>query len=432
MISYDVLALMDINKKRTRWATISNIRRPIILTDLKMKQMKTQTHLKKGTKTPLFFVVTIIFSLFFACGNNSSSNNMPVAKTTITVDANKKEQILYSEIFDSARYIRLQTTDDILIKHIYAIRYANNCVYILDAHTQTLFSFDAHTGKCLWKIRSVGQGPQEYLRAEDFYIDEKNNRLYLWSRMDKVIEYDLSGNFVKEYNIRLQGYSFASDDEYLYVYVGNTVNPDNILREPYYLNIYNRKDGSLKKELPFENNVNLGTTRTVMSPNAFYHYNNVLYLFSLYFYEIYALKGDKVEITYRFDFRKLNFPKNLATYSDEELRQVNYAWGLHLCWENNRYLATSTFMNQEFYDILYAKQEDQVYVGTFINDLDHLPLTFMFVQATNDFVLGHLRAEDCFLESKNEPSFLMKKLRSELKEDDNPVLFFYYFKKSHE
>jgi hypothetical protein len=380
---------------------------------------------KKSAHT--FLVVAISLVLLFACNNNSSLS----VENVVNVDPAQNERILLSEIIDSINYVRLETTDDILIAEITAIQYVNDCIYILDQRTNTFFSFDAITGKCLWKIQTVGRGPKEYLQIADFSIDEKENRLYLFCSVQKIIEYDLSGNFVDEYHVRLTGQSFACNGDYLYIYAGNNPNEINGLKKNYYLLIYNKTDGSLKGELFFNDNPNLWKTNIYNSPNAFYHYDDAIRFFSPYAQNIYSIRGDKMVIAYQFDFGKYNLPKNLSDYSFDELDQMPYIFGLNSCWENDRYLCATARIGTPLYQIriLYSKANQQVRVGDFFDDIAFIQP--QIAQATNEFVLGYRLAGHCFETSrysKNENS-LIKKITNEMQEDDNPVIFFYYFKK---
>ena len=366
------------------------------------------------------FIIAVGFSLLLACNVEYQS----LAGTAIKVNANEKSGILFSEIFDSIRYVKLETTDDILLGGIEVIKYANNRIYILDRR-KALFSFDATTGKCLWKIQSIGQGPKEYIQPMSIDIDEKNERLYLFCHGEKIIEYDLSGNFIKAYNVRLWGINIAAANDYLYIYTGNTLNWINNQKSYNYLLIYNKKDNSLTAELPFEDNLSHGTIRIYNSSNAFYHHNDEVRFFSPYSYNIYSIKGDMVDIAYRFDFGKLNLPKEFGDYRQKDLEQINYAYGLNSAWENDRYFGAALQINQLPYNILLDKKEGRVMSGHFYDDIGEC--INQFEQATNDFAMGYIPTEILFMH-KNENTFV-KKITSELKEDDNPVVFFYYFKK---
>jgi hypothetical protein len=248
--------------------------------------------------------------------------------------------------------------------------------------------------------------------------------------MEKIQKYDLLGNFIDEFNIQFAGKSFACADDYMYIYAGNHPNRINDWQlRNYYLLICNKKDGSLIGDIPFNDNPNFGTTKRYNFSNAFYHYKDGTRFYSPYLYDIYSIEKNKVDIAYQFDFGKYNLPKDLNLYSREELDGIPHAYGLNLCWENDWYLSFN-MINPNPCDVLYLKKEERVYSGYFYDDVWNCGPP-KFVQATNDFVLGYQPAEMCFeisRHSKNENS-LIKKITSEIKEDDNPVVFFYYFKK---
>lgn len=396
-------------------------------------------------KAVLFFEI-IGITLLFACNNESYK---PLAETTVNADLSEKENILFSEIFDSVGYVKLETTDDALIESIRVLKYAHNRLYILDENLKTLFAFDANTGAYLWKIQNIGQGPGEYTQHPmDFDIDVKNNRLYLFCRVDKIQEYDLSGNFIRDYDLRLHGYSFAYRNGEMYIYCGNSPqrsdynqqkipNTKDTQWENFRLLIYNKKEDLLRKELPFESNPQLGGVQTYRLNKAFYSYDDEIRFFSPYSNCIYALNGEEnIPVAYRIDFGKFDFPgnKNISDYSDEQLREADYAHGLHLCWENDQYLSVGTFMKGIFYDVLYTKKDRSAKVGDFYNNLDYREIDL--VQATDDLALGYLSASNFFEENSYQETYyqgktsaLIKKIRSEITEDDNPVVFFYYFRK---
>jgi len=395
--------------------------------------------MKKKKHTPIFFIAKTALVLFFVC----SCNYQLLAQTIMTVDPIQREKILFSEIFDSVRYVKLETTEDLLIRGmrgVQAMKYSNNRIYILSRSTETLFSFDANTGKCLWKIQDFDQCPSGYNQPRDFDIDERNNRLYVLISSGKIQEYDLSGNFVKEYNIQVSGSFIASKDDYLYIYASNTSNMINAQRGLYYLLIYNKNTGSLKGTLPFEDNANLGTTRVYgLLARAFYHYNNEVRFFTPYSQNIYSIKGNQEEIAYQFDFGKYNLPNNLSNYSSfEELDKIPYVYGLNSVWENGQYLSMAIqtpFLPPGGIQTLYSKQNKQVRVGGFFDDVGYI---FPWIAlATDDFVLGYKPTEDIFravdaIKAANRLSdsegALLQKIASEMTEKDNPIILFYYFK----
>ncbi|WP_049132606.1 6-bladed beta-propeller, partial [Bacteroides fragilis] len=58
-------------------------------------------------------------------------------------------------------------------------------------------------GRYVADIGGVGQGPGEYLYLFSWLVDEKENRIYLGpGRADKVLVYDLKGNYLPDEVIR--------------------------------------------------------------------------------------------------------------------------------------------------------------------------------------------------------------------------------------
>ena len=68
---------------------------------------------------------------------------------------------------DSFRIVPLETSDESLVGEITKIKKYNHFYYVLSA--QTLFCFDAD-GKFVSKLEKQGEGPEEYIRIEDFDV----------------------------------------------------------------------------------------------------------------------------------------------------------------------------------------------------------------------------------------------------------------------
>jgi hypothetical protein len=323
----------------------------------------------------------------------------------------------------------LETAEDILIKSITKLKYRDDTIYIFDKNTQTIFSFTKE-GKLIWKIQNRGYGPGEYTQLTDFDIDKKANKLYLLCFREKIQEYDLSGNFVKEYNVRLGGISLSVDGDYMYIYAGNNPNAvNNTTNGNYHLIIYNKNEDTLQGIMAYE--YNSGSTKTYNSSNAFYYFDNETRFFMPYSYAIYSIKGDSMKIAYSFDFGKYNLPDN---YLKNNLITDNttYAYGLNSFWENKKYVYLNLFSaNQTFQDILYDKKKEKIRCGYWYDDIGYC--SPVIAHAGDDFVVGYHLCEDLFTishfpENQNKNTIL-KKITDEITEDDNPVVFFYYFKK---
>lgn len=393
---------------------------------------------KKKTISESFITIATLV-LFFACYNSQQLS----AQTTIVVDPTQTEEILFSEIFNSVRYIKLETTDDILIREISAIRYANNSIFIMDRFKGAISSFDATTGKKLWKV-NINQRQSGCAQLLDFDIDEKNNRLYLLLTLGRIQEYDLYGNFIKEHNIEVFGLSVAGKDGYLYIYAGNRSNIVNGQKEFYHLLIYNKNTGLLKGALPFEDVPNRRLVRFGRLMSAFYHYNDEVRFFMPYSQNIYSMRGDNVRIAYQFDFGNYNLPTNLNQFTDEfqqlldvrrDASQMSYVFGLHSAWENEQYLSIAIRKGTRQIQILYSKQNQRVRVSNFFSD--DMGISPTVVLATDNFVLGYRSPRDIFrvidffkeLNVSNDEQTLVQKIANDITENSNPIIFFYYFRR---
>jgi len=184
--------------------------------------------------------------------------------------------------------------------------------------------------------------------------------------------------------------------------------------------------------LPFKTDKRYGGTSTYNSSNAFCHYDNEIRFFMPFSNKIYSIKGDSIYIKYHFDFGEHNLPDDyFDNYTTDDVRKSKYVYGLNSFWENDKYFSFNTYIQEEFYQVFYSKKENKIYSGALYDDMSYC--SPILLDATNDYVLGCLSVEDLsfifnFSENENKNSIL-KQIISEVTEDDNPVIFLYYFKK---
>jgi hypothetical protein len=150
-----------------------------------------------------------------------------------------------------------------------------------------------------------------------------------------------------------------------------------------------------------------------------------------YSYNIYSLKGDSLKIAYAFDFGKYNLPDSYLK-NNSITDNTSYAYGLNSFWENTKYVYLNLFSNQEARDILYDKEKKKTIYGYLSDDIGYCSPIVSF--ACDDFIVGHRLPEDLFMmnnSSKNRgKDTILKRITAEITEDDNPVIFFYYFKRN--
>jgi hypothetical protein len=372
------------------------------------------------------FLTILSICVLINCGNKTSIiNDDDVVSIQVPENA-ANERILYSTLFDSMKYVALETSDEVLIEKLTKIKVFKNKIFVLDEGTQSIFVFGMD-GKLIWKINNVGRGPKEYYQLTDFDIDEENNRLLLFSFSDKIQIYDIEGNFIEEYRTRLRGLSFAVTDNKIYFYTGVQSNFIGEKKWNYNLLILDSKGNVLRGEIPIKKE--LDRTITYNLSNSFYKYDGEIHFFMPFSNNIYSIKNDSIHKKYYFDFGKYNLPDNYFDYHPiDDLSESGYAYGLNSYWVNQKYCCFRIQHPNEGDVVLYSKRDEKIYRGHLYDDIAYCsPVIF---QATDEFILGAHQAEDIFMikNYRKEDRPVMDKIVSEIAEDDNPVIFFYYFK----
>ena len=108
------------------------------------------------------------------------------------------------DLMESYEIIRLDNRDAALIKtYSYGVYVTDNYILLRPADVVSPVKLFTRKGRYVADIGGVGQGPGEYLYLFSWLVDEKENRIYLGpGRADKVLVYDLKGNYLPDEVIR--------------------------------------------------------------------------------------------------------------------------------------------------------------------------------------------------------------------------------------
>lgn len=149
-------------------------------------------------KIRILFILSISITVFFTSCNNSVSLKSGII---IDLDKNVQKTIKYSSFVDSISYIPLETNDSCTIGQVKDIQIADSFIFVLDKKQPVIFIFDQH-GNYLNKIDHQGQGPGEYGWIVQFYYNENRKSISVCTASGacKIIEYDLQGNLINEFN----------------------------------------------------------------------------------------------------------------------------------------------------------------------------------------------------------------------------------------
>jgi hypothetical protein len=129
--------------------------------------------------------------------------------TLVEVGTNHLHETSLSELFDSLRFVLLETTDNSGIVSIKRIKFIDKRIFILDERANNLLVF-SNDGKFVGNIGNLGSGPGEFQDAADFDIDfESKTILVLEKDRQEIITFDLEGNFLSSLKIEFQADQFT-------------------------------------------------------------------------------------------------------------------------------------------------------------------------------------------------------------------------------
>ena len=371
-------------------------------------------------------LVATLLVILAGCGESKQSND-----DLITIDVSKsypKKELILQDLMD-VEYIALETTDEFLTqgsvqdvgKDYLLVKNRNN--------DGDIFIFDRKTGKGVRKINRQGQGAEEYARINGMILDESNGEIFVKSPGNKILVYDLYGNFKRCLNLDREVSSlFDYDKHSLIGYDMSDYHSKGEDRSKAYHVIISKSDGSITREIfiPF---------KTIDTPLV--------------------TDGDRFVANYSYQIRLSNGKCTLIDTSADTL--YNYAPDgtlspfivrtppasamepevfLYMGISTDRYYfmqAVKNVFNFEkgngFYtdELMYDKEEKAIYQATVYNDdyIEKRPVA-MTAQPINREVedvtsLNAARLVEIYKDGKLKDGKL-KTIASQLSEEDNPVI----------
>ena len=200
----------------------------------------------------VFTISTIILFVMTGCGKSNQSDNI----ITVDVTANYPEKELILEDFLDVEYISMETTDE-FISQCYLRDVGKEIILVTNRiNDGNIFIFDRKTGKGIRKINRMGQGGEEYAYITWITLDEENGELFVNSPGNKILVYDLNGNFKRSINYP-EGASFMNmfnyDKDNLICYDYSEYYNVGENRGKSYHVLISKQDGSVTREffIPF-------------------------------------------------------------------------------------------------------------------------------------------------------------------------------------
>lgn len=128
----------------------------------------------------------------------------------ITVDLDSNDKISNSEIFNTVRYIPLETNSESVIGEIKKIKVTEDYIFVSDFTSASIIIFN-RKGEYVNKLSKQGRGPDEYIDIYDFDTD-KNNNIYVGG-VNKMMVYSFSGKLLRSWRLPSHCHSFSLVNE---------------------------------------------------------------------------------------------------------------------------------------------------------------------------------------------------------------------------
>jgi hypothetical protein len=367
------------------------------------------------------FIAFFSFFIFTGCHKPP----VPDSPNQLFVHLEKELTLIPSDsIYSSVSYIPLETTDESIFYEINKILVHDDIYYLLDSEQSAILTFN-EKGEYLCKLSKKGLGPGEYLSLDDFFIDD--SLVYvLSSDIQKILVYDLSFNFIKDFFINTHAGNMDFLGDHIFVYAD--------FRSSDFKNIYviDKTTGEvINKQVDY-----LEKQRGVGYGSSFSaKWNDSLYVFFPYDYSICTLNQNQCEKFCSIDFGKQNmFPDGFSTLSyderndyiksncpDFEKRPVD---GIDDLYISDRFLFFTFVYHLFEYKFFWDKKSGQYTVGS-LASTEKYPFSSVasFLSIYQDKVITCVTTESIlgYMERIKNAEIPYETFQ-QLNESDNPVL----------
>lgn len=260
-------------------------------------------------KKNVFYIIILFACIFDSCnsGSKKSELNLYADENTriIHIDLDNKVDKV-KDIFEFSHFISLETAKHALISQVSKIEFDNDYIYILDSKQRALFIFNLD-GSYSHKIYKLGQSSEEYISAEDFYLDKIDKKIYILDGLQgRILMYDTKGEFIEKHDVK-KSYAISRLNDSWLLYLGNGAADFSSDKTYNNLIIYDENFQIKKEGLAFNPEL-IGRRFTYNTAKSiFTKGKNIDYILPLNDYNIYKYNNDSssLSIAYSIDFKGL-------------------------------------------------------------------------------------------------------------------------------
>lgn len=162
------------------------------------------------------FLLIAIASFLLGCSGNKKENTLQDEEGTPVINlssdnVSKVALLPLSEAAAKVEIVSLEVTDESLIGEITKMKVTDSDIWVKHYKDNHVLRF-SRSGKFLNKVGKVGQGPEEYIRMADFFVDENTKEVYIQTTIVGVKVYDYEGNYKRT------AAKTSSDDVFMTMY----------------------------------------------------------------------------------------------------------------------------------------------------------------------------------------------------------------------
>ena len=380
-------------------------------------------------------IIMIIFLTMSSCQRQVSNHKGDVEIIDV-LNRNNPIQINLYDIVDSVKYVPLRTSE-CLLSDIECIKNDGNFYFVKDS--RGLFVFDEE-GYFINEISHRGIGPDEYVYSDNFYLDRDNKLVCLiCNSMRKILQYTYSGTYFNTIQLdakdaNIESALMCGEGELIAYYPL----PNNYSQSKSEYSVFRIKNNSFIGETLLKAK-EIGT-QNIHYP--FLHYpiallDNQCIFISALSNELFVYEGGQIMLGYY-----VNIPENepsedfIEEHKDlnffeliETLKKSNIGWGITAVESSSDFL----FMSISNKSTLIWDKKRSIQISNIYDPNLNLYSDLLLPGEVSDEHLGFYSADFLYANKelilKGNDRFLAK-LVGNLLEDDNPVVYQYYFKKN--
>lgn len=380
-------------------------------------------------------IIMIIFLTMSSCQRQVSNHKGDVEIIDI-LNRNNPIQINLYDIVDSVKYVPLRTSE-CLLSDIECIKNDGNFYFVKDS--RGLFVFDEE-GYFINEISHRGIGPDEYVYSDNFYLDRDNKLVCLiCNSTRKILQYTYSGTYFNTIQLdakdaNIESAMMCGEGELIAYYPL----PNDYSQSKSEYSVFRIKNNSFIGETLLKAK-EIGT-QNIHYP--FLHYpiallDNQCIFISALSNELFVYEGGQIMPGYY-----VNIPENepnedfIEEHKDlnffeliETLKKSNIGLGITAVESSSDYL----FMSISNKSTLIWDKKRSIQISNIYDPNLNLYSDLLLPGGVSDEHLGFYSADFLYANKelilKGNDRFLAK-LVGNLLEDDNPVVYQYYFKKN--